>query len=84
MPVYTYECQSCNHKFYQEEALFQKPVMHCPRCLTRLVRRVPPLSPLPVVVLKGPGWYDTDPRLPLIQTIAEDSDSEITKPGRTR
>jgi putative FmdB family regulatory protein len=58
MPIYTYKCQSCNHEFYKNEALFEKPLKQCPKCINGVVRRVPPL---PVVVFKGPGWYSTDP-----------------------
>lgn len=80
MPVYTYQCQSCNNKFYLEEELFAKPLKHCPKCITGTVRRV---LPLPVVIFKGPGWYSADNRLEANLPSAPDQNDKPSDPDRT-
>ncbi len=80
MPVYTYQCQSCNNKFYLEEELFAKPLKRCPKCIIGTVRRV---LPLPVVIFKGPGWYSAENRLAVSPPPIPDQNDKPSDPDRT-
>jgi len=58
VPVYEYECDSCQFRFEKKQGFHDKPVATCPRCQGR-VHRV--LHPAPVI-FKGEGFYVTDNR----------------------
>ena len=59
MPAYAYQCQSCGAKFKLKQSFLDMPVMHCPKCHQRSVRRVPQV---PAIIFRGSGWYSTDHR----------------------
>jgi putative FmdB family regulatory protein len=60
MPVYTYKCNNCEHRFEVRQRFSDDPIKECPRChVNGDVRRV--ISPVGVV-FKGSGFYVTDNR----------------------
>lgn len=59
MPAYAYQCESCGAKFKLKQSFLDKPLMHCPKCHRRTVRRVPQA---PAILFRGSGWYSTDHR----------------------
>jgi putative FmdB family regulatory protein len=56
VPIYEYECESCDERFELMQKFSDKPVKRCPRC-GGAVHKV--LSP-PALLFKGSGWYVTD------------------------
>jgi putative FmdB family regulatory protein len=57
MPVYEYECTSCNGRFEMTRKFSDPEVTVCQLCNAQSVRKL--LSPTSFV-LKGSGWYATD------------------------
>ena len=56
MPTYEYECNSCQHRFEENQSFSSEPVATCPKC-TEDSRRVFHAVP---VVFKGAGFYVND------------------------
>jgi putative FmdB family regulatory protein len=56
VPIYEYECESCDERFELMQKFSDKPVKKCPKC-GGAVHKV--LSP-PALLFKGSGWYVTD------------------------
>lgn len=57
MPLYEYECQTCetNHEFLQK--ISDEPKIICPRCgMLELRKKISAVG----FKLKGTGWYETD------------------------
>ncbi len=53
MPIYEYECPSCNHRF-EKLVKLSAPEPACPECNGTHVRKLVSASSF---VLKGGGWY---------------------------
>jgi putative FmdB family regulatory protein len=56
MPLYEYQCDSCNHRFEIIQKFSDDPVSVCPKCggpVTKLISS-------PAIQFKGTGWYITD------------------------
>ena len=57
MPIYEYQCKSCNHTLETIQKVSEEPLKDCPQC------GQPELSKLVSAAgfrLKGGGWYETD------------------------
>lgn len=58
MPIYQYECRSCNQDFEQRQSFSDSPLTDCPLCGTKgSVNRI--ISQVGVI-FKGSGFYITD------------------------
>ena len=57
MPLYEYECESCNHRFEKIVKYSDPPLDTCPKCGKGPVRK---LFSSPAIQFKGSGWYITD------------------------
>jgi len=57
MPLYEYECESCNHRFEKIVQYSDPPLDTCPKCGKGPVRK---LFSSPAIQFKGSGWYITD------------------------
>ncbi|GIX35154.1 MAG: hypothetical protein KatS3mg126_0933 [Lysobacteraceae bacterium] len=57
MPIYGFECPSCNHRFDRLQKLSDPDPTHCPSCHAEGVRRQ---VSAPAFRLAGGGWYETD------------------------
>ena len=57
MPIYEYECMSCQHRLEKIQKMSDSRLVDCPECgkpdLKKLVSAV-------AFRLKGSGWYETD------------------------
>jgi len=58
VPIYEYECDSCDFTFEKKQSFHDEPVAICPRC-EGMAHRV--FHPAPVI-FKGRGFYITDNR----------------------
>ncbi|QMT60352.1 MULTISPECIES: FmdB family zinc ribbon protein [unclassified Legionella] len=57
MPIYEYQCSSCNHHFDLMQKISDEPVKQCPVCYKDTVIK---LISAAGFQLKGTGWYATD------------------------
>ena len=58
MPIYEYECGSCQFHFEKKQRFHAEPVSVCPKCQGE-ARRVFHATP---IIFKGSGFYITDSR----------------------
>ena len=56
MPIYEYQCESCEHIFETQQKFSDPPVEACVKC-GKSVRK---LISAPGILFKGTGWYVTD------------------------
>ena len=56
MPIYEYECESCDKRFELIQKFSDKPVKKCPKCGGTVHK----ILSAPALVFKGAGWYVTD------------------------
>jgi len=56
MPIYSYKCTQCDHRFEARQRFTDDPLTECPVCGS-LVRKV--ITPVGIV-FKGSGFYVTD------------------------
>ena len=57
MPIYEYQCQSCQHQFDKLQKMRDAPLVDCPECHQAKLKK---LVSAPSFRLKGEGWYETD------------------------
>lgn len=57
MPIYEYECGSCQHELEALQKMSEAPLVDCPACAQpALIKKVSAAG----FRLKGSGWYETD------------------------
>lgn len=56
MPLYEYQCESCEHRFERIQKFSDPPVETCPSCGGTVKK----LLSSPAIQFKGSGWYITD------------------------
>jgi putative FmdB family regulatory protein len=56
MPLYEYQCESCQHRFERIQKFSDPPVETCPSCGGPVKK----LFSSPAIQFKGSGWYITD------------------------
>ena len=57
MPLYEYQCESCNERFERIQKYSDPPLDVCPKCGKGPVKKLPSS---PAIQFKGSGWYITD------------------------
>jgi putative FmdB family regulatory protein len=57
MPIYEFECPTCNERFDRLQKLSDPDPQNCPECGAAGVRR---RVTAPAFRLAGSGWYETD------------------------
>ena len=57
MPIYEYECQSCDHELEKIQRMSDQPLSDCPSCEQPELKRLVSAAGFR---LKGGGWYETD------------------------
>jgi len=57
MPIYEYQCESCQHTFEVWQKITEGPVKKCESCGSKKVSKLISQSSFH---LKGTGWYLTD------------------------
>ena len=56
MPLYEYQCDSCEHRFERIQKFSDPPIDVCPSCGGTVKK----LLSSPAIQFKGSGWYITD------------------------
>ena len=72
MPLYEYQCESCESRFEKIQKFSDPPVEECPKCGGK-VRKLPSS---PAIQFKGSGFYITD--------YPKKSSSEASKAGTSK
>lgn len=57
MPIYEYECTSCQHRLEKIQKLSDSKLVDCPECGKPDLKK---LISAAAFRLKGSGWYETD------------------------
>ena len=57
MPIYEYQCQSCEHRFEAIQKMSDDRLTDCPACHESALKK---LVSAAAFKLKGGGWYETD------------------------
>lgn len=56
MPIYEYQCKSCNERHEIIQKISDDPLTHCPKCGGDMKK----LLSSPAIQFKGSGFYKTD------------------------
>ena len=70
MPIYEYQCSSCQYIFDELQKIGDDPLKDCPKCKNGQLKK---LISAPKFRLKGAGWYETDFKTGSKRNIAEGS-----------
>ncbi len=57
MPIYDYQCTSCNHELETIQKISAAPLTDCPACQKPTLRKKVSAA---AFRLSGSGWYETD------------------------
>ncbi len=57
MPIYEYQCQSCQHEVEKLQKMSDEPLRDCPACDEPALKKMISAAGFR---LKGSGWYETD------------------------
>ena len=57
MPIYEYQCESCDERLEKLQKLSDDPLKDCPYCHEAALKK---LVSAAAFRLKGSGWYETD------------------------
>ena len=57
MPIYEYQCQSCQHQLEALQKIADAPLQDCPSCGKSQLKKMVSAA---AFRLKGGGWYETD------------------------
>ena len=81
MPIYEYQCGSCEHVFESLQRISEAPLTHCPACGKPELKK---LVSAPAFRLKGGGWYETDFKTGSKKNVAQgDKKAESSSKGKS-
>ncbi len=75
MPTYEYQCRECGHSFDEYQPITADPLVVCPSCGKRALKRV--MGTGGGLIFKGSGFYQTDYK----KNGASPSTSPVKKEG---
>ena len=78
MPIYEYQCETCQHTVDALQKVDDRPLVDCPQCGEPALRR---LLSAPRFRLKGTGWYETDFKRQNRRNLASDDSKPAKKAG---
>lgn len=86
MPIYEYQCGSCEYQFETIQRISEAPLSECPACGSDSLKKL--ISPV-AFRLKGGGWYETDFKkgdarnvIKSESTAEKDSDGAVKKDAK--
>ncbi|MCR8921151.1 zinc ribbon domain-containing protein [Dasania sp. GY-MA-18] len=72
MPIYEYQCTSCEHQLEALQKISEQPLVDCPSCnKADLKKKISAAG----FRLKGGGWYETDFKTGSKKNVAGGSDA---------
>ena len=78
MPIYEYQCNSCEHRLEKLQKINDPPLTACPACDELSLKK---LVSAAAFRLKGSGWYETDFKTGSKKNVS--GDSHATQSGST-
>ena len=79
MPTYEYACDACGHRFEAFQSIMAKPIVKCPQCGKRKVKRL--ISGGAGFIFKGSGFYATDYRSESYKSAAKADSGKTEAPA---
>lgn len=79
MPTYDYECDACGHKFEEFQNISAEPLVKCPNCGKKKLRRL--FGAGAGILFKGSGFYQTDYRSDSYKKRAASDSTSSTSSG---
>ena len=76
MPIYEYQCDSCDHKMEKLQKIKDDPLKECPECNEPSLKK---LVSAAAFRLKGAGWYETDFKTGSKKNVSGDSEASSSK-----
>jgi len=70
VPIYEYQCQSCEHELEKLQKMSEEMLVDCPECEQPALKR---LISAAAFRLKGSGWYETDFKMDNKRNLADAS-----------
>lgn len=80
MPIYEYQCRSCQHTFETIQGISEPALTQCPVCAEHELRK---LVSKAAFRLKGSGWYETDFKSKDKKNVAKSEEPSGEKSGET-
>lgn len=78
MPIYEYQCESCNHALEALQKLSDSPLVDCPACGKASLKKQISAAGFR---LSGGGWYETDFKSGKKKNLAGDAGSSNASSG---
>jgi putative FmdB family regulatory protein len=78
MPIYEYQCQSCEHAFETLQKMSDPLLTDCPACHAQALRKKVSAA---AFRLKGGGWYETDFKTGKKKNVAGEKSTEGATAG---
>ncbi len=80
MPIYEYQCQSCDARVELLQKLSDAPARKCPQCNKNTLKKLVSAAGFR---LKGGGWYETDFKSGSKKNLVAGGDTVKTDTGNT-
>ncbi len=78
MPIYEYQCETCDHKMEKLQKLSDEPLKVCPICNEPMLNKLVSAAGFR---LKGGGWYETDFKTGKKKNVAGDNPNPTGSSG---
>lgn len=77
MPIYEYQCDSCDYRMEKLQKINDDPLKECPECNQTTLKK---LISAVAFRLKGSGWYETDFKTGSKKNVSGDTSDSPSKP----
>lgn len=76
MPIYEYQCDSCDYRMEKLQKINDDPLKECPECNQTTLKK---LISAVAFRLKGSGWYETDFKTGSKKNVSSDTSDSPSK-----
>lgn len=76
MPIYEYQCDSCDYRMEKLQKINDDPLEECPECNQTTLKK---LISAVAFRLKGSGWYETDFKTGSKKNVSSDTSDSSSK-----